>query len=79
MIYLISFEVSTSVKLAAYSHSAADSPRKVKVQSSPTTHVTETSFLHDLDPPDHFALFAHIHNLDYFNKFTLKTLDGRNK
>ena len=40
----------TSVKLAAYSHSAADSTKKVKVKNtpkkldSPTTHVTETSF-----------------------------------
>ena len=54
--------MSMSVKLAAYSHSAADSPKKVRVQkhpqkslSSPTTHVTETRFLHVLDPPDHFG------------------------
>ena len=26
-----------------------------KVESSPTTHVTETRFLHVLDPPDHFG------------------------
>ena len=26
-----------------------------KLESSPTTHVTETSFLHVLDPPDHFG------------------------
>ena len=53
----------TSVKLAAYSHSAADSPKKVESkntpkrvkESSPTTHVTETRFLHVLDPPDHFG------------------------
>ena len=53
----------TSVKLAAYSHSAADSPKKVKspktppkkLESSPTTHVTEPHFLHVLDPPDHFG------------------------
>ena len=25
------------------------------LESSPTTHVTETSFLHVLDPPDHFG------------------------
>ena len=82
-------EKSQSPELAAYSHSAADSPKnfqqifpkKVRVQSwqhihiqqqirqkslspktppkklesSPTTHVTETRFLHVLDPPDHFG------------------------
>ena len=55
---------------------AADSPKKVKVQkypqkSSPTTHVTETSFLHVLDPPDHFGtiyIFMYIHNLDFFQQ-----------
>ena len=26
-----------------------------KLESSPTTHVTETRFLHVLDPPDHFG------------------------
>ena len=26
-----------------------------KLEPSPTTHVTETSFLHVLDPPDHFG------------------------
>ena len=26
-----------------------------KLESSPTTHVTETRFLHILDPPDHFG------------------------
>ena len=50
-------------------------------KSSPTTHVTETSFLHILDPPDHFGtiyifdhFFTYIHNLDmfFFNKFSLK-------
>ena len=75
-----------SAKLAAYSHSAADSPKKVKVQkhpqSSPTTHVTETSFLQVLNPPDHFGniyifdhFFSYIHYLDlvfFFNKFSLK-------
>ena len=51
----------TSVKLAAYSHSAADSTKKVKVKTppkkleSPTTHVTETSFFHVLYPPAHFG------------------------
>ena len=46
-----------SPELAAYSHSAADSPKKhpKKLESSPTTHVTETRFLHVLDPPDHFG------------------------
>ena len=71
-----------SVKLAAYSHSAADSPKKVKVrkhprkESSPTTHVTETSFLHVLDPPDHFGIiyifdhfFTYTHNLDFSTNF----------
>ena len=56
-------EKSQSPELAAYSHSAADSPKKVRVQkhpqksseSSPTAHVTETRFLHVLDPPDHFG------------------------
>ena len=39
-----------------------NTPKKVRVQkppkkseSSPTTHVTETRFLHVLDPPDHFG------------------------
>ena len=43
--------------MAAYSHSAADSPKTPpkKLESSPTTHVTETRFLHVLDPPDHFG------------------------
>ena len=57
-------ENSQSPELAAYSHSAADSPKKVspktppkKVESSPTTHVTETSVLHVLDPPDLFCHF----------------------
>ena len=31
-----------------------DTPQK-KLESSPTTHVTETRFLHVLDPPDHFG------------------------
>ena len=52
--------------------------KKVRVQkhpqkeSSPTTHVTETSFLNILDPPDNFGtnyifdhFFTHIHNLDF--------------
>ena len=56
------------MKLAAYSHSAADSPKT----PSPTTHVTETSFLHVLDPPGHFGIiyifdhfFTYIHNLAF--------------
>ena len=66
--------ICTSVKLAAYSHSAADSPEKVRVQkhpqkeSSPTTHVTETRFLHVLDPPDHFGT---IYIFDDFFTFRL--------
>ena len=31
-----------------------NTPKKV-IESSPTTHVTETRFLHVLDPPDHFG------------------------
>ena len=61
--------------MAAYSHSAADSPKKVKspkhpkkLESSPTTHVTETSFLHVLDPPDHFGT---IYIFDHFFTFGL--------
>ena len=68
-------ENSQSPELAAYSHSAADSPKKVspktppkKVESSPTTHVTETSFLHVLDPPDHFGT---IYIFDHFFTFGL--------
>ena len=55
------FSKKGSPELAAYSHSAADSPKKEsktppkKLESSPTTHVTETRFLHVLDPPDHFG------------------------
>ena len=38
-------DVCTSVKLAAYSHSAADSPKRLKSKFTPslTTHVTETN------------------------------------
>ena len=71
---------ATSVKLAAYSHSAEGSPKKVspkrppkRFESSPTTHFTKTSFLHVLDAPDHFGtiyifdhFFTYIHNLDLF-------------
>ena len=32
-----------------------NTPKKVRIQ--PTTHVTETSFFHVLDPPDHFGTF----------------------
>ena len=32
-------------------------------KSSPTTHITETSFLHVLDPPDHFGT---IYIFDHF-------------
>ena len=39
-----------------------------KLESSPTTHVTETSFLHVLDPPDHFGT---IYNFDDFFTFGL--------
>ena len=61
----------TSVKLAAYPQSKNTCK---KLESSPTTHVTETSFLHVLDPPDHFGaiyifdhFFTYIHNLDFFS------------
>ena len=72
----ISFQ--TSVKLAAYSHSAADSPKipPKKLESSPTTHVTETRFLHVLDPPDHFGtiyIFDEFFQF-FFNKFSRKKL-----
>ena len=51
----------TSVKLAAYPQSK-NTPKKL--ESSPTTHVTETSFLHVLDPPDHFgAIYISIYPL----------------
>ena len=69
----------TLVKLTAYSHSTADLPKKLKCkntlkkESSPTTHLTEISFRHVLDPPDHFGttyifdhFFTYIHNLDLF-------------
>ena len=70
-------EKSQSPELAAYSHSAADSPKKSqspktppkKLESSPTTHVTETSFLHVLDPPDHFGT---IYIFDHFFTFGLR-------
>ena len=61
------------MKLAAYSHSAADKVQKHPKKSSLTTNVTETSFLHALDPPDHSDtiyifdhFFTYIHNLDFF-------------
>ena len=74
------FVCYTSVKLAASSHSATDSPKKVqkhkkKLELSPTTNITETSFLHILDPLDHFGtnfifdnFFTYIHNLDFFGE-----------
>ena len=37
-----------------FSSRFAKTPPK-KLESSPTTHVTETRFLHVLDPPDHFG------------------------
>ena len=51
--------------------SAADSPTRLKskkhfpkkLESSPTTHVTETSFLHILDFPDHLGT---IYTFDHF-------------
>ena len=58
-------------------------PCKDTPKSSPTTHVTETSFLRVLDPPDLFGtiyifdnFFTYIHNLDFVfcNKFSLKKL-----
>ena len=70
--------VYRSVKLTAYSHSAADSPKKLESKntpkkSNPTTHVSETSFLYVLDPPDYFGtiysfdhFFTYIRNLDFF-------------
>ena len=45
-----------------------------KLESSPTTHVTETSFLHVLDPPYHFGtiyIFDHFFTFGlFFNKFS---------
>ena len=75
----------TSVKLAAYSHSAADSPKtpSKKLESSPTTHVTETRFLHVLDSPDHFGtiyIFYDIFTFElsfFFNKFSRKKFESR--
>ena len=78
------FACYTSVKVAASSHSATDSPKKVKVQKhqkklelGPTTNITETSFLHILNPCDHFGtnfifdhFFTYIHNLDFFGEST---------
>ena len=40
-----------------------------KVESSPTTHVTETRFLHVSDPPDHFGT---IYIFDDFFTFGLR-------
>ena len=40
--------------------------RPKKLESSPTTHVTETRFLHVLDPPDHFGT---IYIFDEFFQF----------
>ena len=50
-------------------------PPKKLIESRPTTHVTETRFLHVLDPPDHFGtiyIFDHFFTfgLGFFNKFS---------
>ena len=77
--WFLPYWVHTSVKLAAYSHSAADSPKKLESKNTlkevivqpHNLYVTETIFLHVLDSPDNLGtiyifdhFFTYIHNLD---------------